>query len=217
MPRPIASATLASGWCIAVLALIGLPGAATATTKGLNQIVTPDIQPEGQLSLSFQAQSRQIANPYELQGELGLTKWLEAALFQGISPQEQIFGTLVGLVEREPFLLSTGFVNWSTKRQKPQPFLEAGYYTEHDKFIGGPIQVEKRTEVMAGWAHDFNATWRVQLDFQSGADNFSTAGFACNVTERFQFNPAVYVSNDTPHHVYGYVVLTYTVTLWQGR
>jgi hypothetical protein len=214
MLRPVASPTPASCWRVAVLALIVLPGVARATTKGLSQIVTPDIQPEGQLSLSFQAQSRQIANPYELQAELGLTKWLEVALFQGVSPQEQIVGTLVGLVEREPFLLSTGFINWSTKGEKPQPFLEAGYYTEHDKFIAGPIQVEKRTEVMAGWAHDFNSTWRVQLDFQSGADNFSTAGFTCNVTESLQFNPAIYVSNDAPHHVYGYVVFTYTLTLW---
>ena len=217
MVRPIASRTLAPCCAVAVLTFVILPEPAAATTKGLSQIVTPDIQPEGQLSLSFQAQSREIANPYELQGELGLTKWLEAALFQGVSPQEQIFGTLVGLVERGPFLLSTGFINWSTKGQKPEPFLEAGYYTEHDKFMGGPIQVEERTEVMAGWAHDFNATWRVQLDFQSGADNFSTAGFTCNVTERFQFNPAIYVSNDNPHRVYGYVVLTYTLPLWQVR
>jgi hypothetical protein len=30
----------------------------------LSQIVTPDIEPQGQLSLSFQAQSEQIGNPY---------------------------------------------------------------------------------------------------------------------------------------------------------
>ena len=59
-----------------------------------------------------------------------------------------------------------------------------------------------------------STTWRVQLDFQSGADNFSTAGFTCNVTERLQFNPALYVSNAAPHNVYGYVVFTYTLTLW---
>jgi len=61
-------------------AFVLLPAAAAATTKGLSQIVTPDIQPEGQLSLSFQAQSKQIGNPYEFQGELGFTKWLEAAV-----------------------------------------------------------------------------------------------------------------------------------------
>ena len=66
-----------------IVALIGLalalalafPPSARATTKGLSQIVTPDLQSEGDLSLSFQAQSMRIANPYELQSELGLTKW----------------------------------------------------------------------------------------------------------------------------------------------
>src|ERR1043166_1543944 len=58
-----------------------------ATTKGLSQIVTPDLQSEGDLSLSFQAQSERIANPYELQAELGLTKWAEVAVFKGLTRQ----------------------------------------------------------------------------------------------------------------------------------
>ena len=41
-----------------------------ATTKGLSQIVTPDLQGEGDLSLSLQIQDKRIANPYELQAEL---------------------------------------------------------------------------------------------------------------------------------------------------
>jgi hypothetical protein len=49
-----------------------LPLFATAhgTTKGLSQIVTPDLQAEGDLSLSLQIQDKRIANPYELQAEL---------------------------------------------------------------------------------------------------------------------------------------------------
>lgn len=43
---------------------------ANATTKGLSQIVTPDLQPAGDLSLTFQAQSLHIAEPYQLQAEL---------------------------------------------------------------------------------------------------------------------------------------------------
>jgi hypothetical protein len=43
---------------------------ALATTKGLSQIVTPDLQDEGDLSLSLQIQDKRIANPYELQAEL---------------------------------------------------------------------------------------------------------------------------------------------------
>jgi len=203
-------------WLAAILVCVGIATPAAATTKGLSQIVTPDIQPEGQLSLSFQLQSKQIANPYEFQAELGFTRWFEAAVFQGVKPEEQIFGTLLGLVQQEPYLLSAGFINWSTRGQKPQPFLEAGYYGEHDKFMGGPIQVDKKTEVMAGWAHDFDRHWRVQLDFQSGSDNFSTAGFTYTLNDSFQFNPAIYVSNQNPPHVYGYVVFTFTLPLWQG-
>jgi len=64
-----------------------------ATTKGLSQIVTPDLQLTGDLSLSSQAQSLHIAYPYELQAELGLTKFAEIAVFKGFEPKELIFGT----------------------------------------------------------------------------------------------------------------------------
>jgi hypothetical protein len=202
---------------LAFVVAISLHGPALATTKGLSQIVTPDLQPAGQLSLSFQAQSKRIANPYQLQAELGLTSWLEGAVFQGLSPSEEIFGTLVGLVHKDPYLLTTGFINWSTRGERPQPFLEGGYFTEHDKFTAGPIEVHRRIEAMAGWAHDFNPTWRFQIDFQSSADNFSTIGFTCNVTDRFQFNPALYIANDHTHRVLGYLVLTYTLPVWNPQ
>ena len=93
-----------------------------ATTKGLSQIVTPDLQPEGDLSLSLQIQDKRIANPYELQAEMGLTKWAEVAVFRGFQPDEWIFGTEIGLLTKEPFLLSVGFVNWSPHLNvDPQP------------------------------------------------------------------------------------------------
>ncbi|MGH8505423.1 MAG: hypothetical protein ACRETM_05585 [Stenotrophobium sp.] len=199
----------------AALLLVSI--SAMATTKGLSQIVTPDLQPVGQLSLSFQAQSRQIANPFQLQAELGITSWLEAAVFQGLSPSEQIFGTQIGLIQNGPYLLTTGFINWSTRGQKAQPFLEGGYYTEHDKFMGGPIEVEGRTEWLLGWAHDFNPVWRFQLDYQSGDENYATVGFTCNITPKLQFNPAIYVANDSSHKAYSYIVFTYTLDLWTPR
>lgn len=205
------AATAGAGFV--VLMSVAMP--ALATTKGLSQIVTPDLQPVGQLSVSGQAQSRAIGNPYQFQLELGLTPWLEAAAFQGAQPGEQIFGAQLALIQKEPYLLTTGFINWSTRGQKAQPFLEGGYYTEHDKFMGGPIQVEGKTEWLLGWAHDFNSVWRFQLDYQSGHDNFATAGFTCNVTPQFQFNPALYVANDSGHRAYGYIVFTYTFDLWQ--
>jgi len=43
-----------------------------ASTQGLNQIATPDMPPEGDLSLSFQAQNQKLGNPYQAQAEMGL-------------------------------------------------------------------------------------------------------------------------------------------------
>jgi hypothetical protein len=57
---------------------------ALATTKGLSQIVTPDVQPQGDLSLSFQWQGKEIANPYEFQAELGITRSFEVAIHGAI-------------------------------------------------------------------------------------------------------------------------------------
>jgi hypothetical protein len=190
---------------------------AAATTKGLSQIVTPDLQQEGDLSLSFQAQSERIANPYQLQAELGLTKWAEIAVFEGFKPNEVIFGAELGLIQKEPYLLSAGFVNWSPQSHvDPQPYLEAGYYLEDQKFIVGAIHVDYRNEVILGYAYDFNKTWRAQVDFQSGSGNSSTIGITCNLTRDLQMNPALYVTNDSPHHVLGYVVFTYTFRLWKS-
>jgi len=187
---------------------------ASATTKGLSQIVTPDVQDEGALSLSAQWQSVQIANPYQFQLELGLTKRLEVAVFQGFEPLETIFGAELALIQKEPYLLSVGMINWSTRGGRPQPFIEAGYYLEHAKFIAGAIQVDTRTEAVLGIAYDFNKRWRAQVDFQSGAQNFFTLGFTCNVTDNFQFNPAIYFSNNHPNVVSGYIVFTYTLPVW---
>ena len=200
-----------------VIIVVCTMGEAHATTKGLSQIVTPDLQPEGQLSLSFQAQAREIANPYQLQAEIGLRSWLEVSAFQGLSPGEQIFSTQLGLVKQGPWLLSTGFINWSTRGSSPQSFLEAGYYTVHDKWMAGPIRVYDQTQLLLGWAHDFNDTWRFQLDYQSGRDNFSTVGFTCNVTPQLQFNPAVYFANLGRHAAVGYMVFTYTLPVWKPK
>jgi hypothetical protein len=191
---------------------------AYATTKGLNQIVTPDLQSQGDASVSAQFQSERIGNPYEAQLEIGLLKWAEIAVFKGFKPNEVIFGTELGLIQREPWLLSIGAINWSPHSGvDPQPFIEAGYYTEHNKFILGAIHAGPRNEAILGWAYDFNETWRAQFDFQSGSGNSVTAGFTCNLTRDFQFNPAIYVTNDSPHHVLGYIVFTYTFHLWNPK
>jgi hypothetical protein len=197
--------------------LAGAPSS-FGTTKGLSQIVTPDLQPEGDLSLSFQIQDKRIANPYQLQAEMGLTKWGEIAVFRGFQPDEWILGTEIGLLRKEPYLLSIGFVNWSPHLDvDPQPFIEAGYYGEHNKVIAGFIHAGYKNEAILGYAYDFNERWRLQFDWQSGSENSSTIGFTCNVTRDFQFNPALYVNNGPKHDLFGYVVFTYTFHLWGGK
>jgi hypothetical protein len=201
--------------CVIIALVLAFLPTARATTKGLSQIVTPDLQGPGELSLSFQAQSERIANPYELQAEMGLTKWAEVAVFRGFKPDDWIFGTEFGLLTKEPYLLSAGFVNWSPHSHvDPQPYIEAGYYTEHHKFIVGAIHVDYRNEAILGYAYDFNKTWRAQVDFQSGSGNSSSVGVTCNITHNLQMNPALYVTNDSPHRLLGYVVFTYTFSLW---
>src|SRR5213083_2900659 len=95
---------------VAFAAIFICASSSFATTKGLSQIVTPDLQKEGDLSLSLQIQDERIANPYELQAELGLTDWAEVALFRGFQPDDWILGTEFGILRKEPYLLSIGFV-----------------------------------------------------------------------------------------------------------
>ncbi len=189
-----------------------------ATTKGLSQIVTPDLQDEGDLSLSLQIQDKRIAKPYELQAEMGLTKWAEVAVFRGFQPDDWILGTEFGLLRTEPYLLSAGFVNWSPHLNvDPQPYIEAGYYTEHHKVIVGAIHAGYKNEAILGYAYDFNKQWRVQVDFQSGRENSSTIGFTWNITRDFQVNPALYFANYHPERLMGYIVFTYTFHLWGNK
>jgi hypothetical protein len=203
---------------VLVLLIFGIATSPSlATTKGLSEITTPDLQPEGDLSLSFQAQDKLIGNPYELQAEMGFTKWAEAAVFKGFQPNELIFATEFGLLTKEPWLLSAGFANWSPHSHvDPQPYLEGGYYTEHQKFIVGATHVDYRNEAILGYAYDFNKSFRAQIDFQSGSGNSSAIGFTWNITPDFQMNPALYVTNDKPHKLLGYIVFTYTFHLWKG-
>jgi hypothetical protein len=201
-------------WIVALVFCLAVPRS-NATTKGLSQIVTPELQPEGDLSLSLQLQDKRIANPYELQVEVGLTSFAEVAVFKGFDPNEIILATEIGLLRKEPYLLSVGFVNWSPHSDvDPQPYIEAGYYTEHHKFIAGAIHAGYKNEVILGYAYDFNKQWRAQIDFQSGAENSCTVGVTWNITPDFQVNPAIYFANYHPERIMGYVVFTYTFHLW---
>jgi hypothetical protein len=201
-----------------VIAVVGLMGdPAVATTKGLNQIVTPDVQPYGQLSISYQQQDPNIGNPDEMQFELGITKIFELAAFQGFKPNEEVLNAELSLVQKGPYLLSTGFTNWATlgKAYAPEPFLEGGYYKGLGKFSAGAIRNGGSTQAIVGYAYQATPRMMFQVDYQSGSGNSSTVGFTYSVTPAVTFNPAVYYSNDQPHKAYAYAVLTWSVQAWQ--
>jgi len=84
---------------------------------------------------------------------MGLTKWLEIAIFKGFQPNELIFGTEIGLLMKEPYLLSIGFSNWSPHSHvDSQPYIEAGYWGEHHKIAVGVAYADSRTEAILGYA-----------------------------------------------------------------
>ena len=213
--------------CIALSAW-GLP--ALATTKGLNQIVTPDVQPFGVVSVSFQQQDPSIANRYEVQAEIGLTRRFEVAIFQGYSPPEQIFNGEYSLYQKGPYLLSTGFFNWTTKGSAPQLYLEGGYYQGNveamlgvarvitqNMDVAGSVQNQHQYQGILGLGYRVNLRVLLQLDYQSGTANSTTAGFTYSISPQLQFNPAVYVSNNTSHKVWGYAVLTWNIDVFAPR
>ena len=188
---------------------------AHATIVGLNQIVTPDIQPTGVLALSAQVQHPEIGNSQEVQFELGITPRFEVAWFQGLKPGEDIFSSEFNLVQDGPQLLTAGLINWSTRGGDPQPVLEYGYYADRDHFIVGTIYANHESELLLGYRHQFSDKIQVATDFQSGSANSTTLGVVYNFTPVFSINPAVYRTNSHPHHLFGYVVLTWNITVWK--
>ena len=201
---------------IVVIAVAIAPS--SEATTGWVQIVTPDLQPEGQLALSFQLQDQTLGNVYQLQAEMGLTNWAEVAIFRGFKPDEWLLGTEIGLRTEEPWLLSTGFVNWSPDNHvDPQPFMVAGYYRHHHRIIAGVTHVNYRHEALLGYAYNFNDSWQVEVDWQSGSGNASTIGVTWNITPKLQITPAIFVTNNSPHEVLGFLTLTYTFDLWTPK
>jgi hypothetical protein len=202
-----------------VVLLIAIAVAPTSrATTGWVQVVTPDLQPEGTLSLSFQLEDQKLGNPYLLQAEIGLTKWAEVAVFRGFDPDNWIFNTEVGLRTEAPWLLSIGFANWSPHTNvDPQAYIVAGYYSNHHRIIAGATHVGYRHEAILAYAYEFNDSWQVQVDWQSGSGNSSTIGFTWNITPKLQITPAIFVTNNSPHEVKGFLTLTYTFDLWTPK
>ena len=195
-----------------------------ATTKGLNQIVTADIQPKGQLSISYQMQDPNIGNREELQVELGITDRFELAAFQGFAPSDQILNAELGIVQSPQWLLSTGILGWTTRGDQPQPFLVGAHIMGPSTLTLGVVSAPipsasggttRTTEALMGYAYKANARTQYQVDYQTGTGNSATAGVTYAITPSLSFNPAVYVSNDPGHKCYGYSVLSYSITAFK--
>lgn len=196
---------------LALAVWLGAP--ALATTKGLNQIVTPDIQPLGVLSVSFQDENRAIGNPQQIQLELGLTNSFEVAIFQGLSPVKTILNAEYAIIPNKPFLVSTGLLG-TQNADRYQPFLEGGYYTGKAEIIAG-IQMQD-SSLFGVFGLSYQATPRLLLasDYISGSASFATVGVTYAITPALSFNPALYISNSSPHRAFGYGVLSWNIKVW---
>ncbi|HEY3780960.1 MAG TPA: hypothetical protein VGL56_07750 [Fimbriimonadaceae bacterium] len=185
------------------------------TTKGLNQIVTPDIQQAGQFSISFQYVNPAVGNSFQDQLELGITKQFEIAVFNGYKPGTQYLSTEIGLIQQKNWLLSTGFLTYSTRHDVPQPFLEAGYYKGNVETMAGVQFNGFEYELILGGAYQLNPRLQLMVDYLSGRSNFSTYGFTYAITKNLTINPALYVSNGSGK-LFPYAVLTWTIMAWKA-
>ncbi len=199
---------------VAAVLLAGHP-AAHATIIGLNQIITPDLQPTGVLTTSAQFQDPAIGNRAELQFELGLCDRLEVAAFQGVKPGEAIFSAEASVLADGPHLLSIGAINLSTRGYGPQPVLEYGYYLKDDHFVAGAIDANRTAEPLLGYRHQFDDHWVFSADFQGGRENSATLGVTYNFNDAFSVNPAVYFPNSGRHIPRAYIVFSWNKTLWK--
>jgi len=186
---------------------------AHATTKGLNQIVTPDIQPTGVLSTSLQLQNSAIGNSQQFQYELGLSRNFEVAVFQGLKPGQTVLNWELGLVQSKSFLLSTGMLGMQNG-SKPQPFLEAGYYVDKAFCIAGLQHQDSGNQGVLGLGYQYSPSALITMDYITGQENYLTAGVTFTLTKNLSFNPAVYISNSSPHKSYAYGVLSWNSKLW---
>jgi hypothetical protein len=208
------------GWTRYVLffPILGLwfTPAVHGTIVGLNQIVTPEIQPAGVCGVSAQVQHTLIGNSRQIQFELGLTPRFELAWFQGLDPTEAFISGEFNLVQQGPHLLTAGAVNWSTRGSPAQPVLEYGYYIDKDHFVTGTIRDASRsTRLLLGYKRALSEQLQISADFESGPANATTVGLTYNFTPTVSVNPALYWTNSHPHHLLGYVVFTWNLTVWK--
>lgn len=198
---------------VTAVCLAALHAPAWATALGLNQISTPDIQPLGVLAISGQFEHEALGNPQQLQLEIGLTRSFEVALFQGFSPFKPVFNAEYALVDTKPWLVSAGLLG-TENATRYQPFLESGYYVGKGAVIAG-IQRQEGNYVGVYGAYYQVTPWaRIQTDYVSGHSSFATVGCTFTISPTVTFNPALYVSNSSPHKAFGYGVVSWQVKVW---
>ena len=211
MPQSFKSTRLLALAAVLTAAVTSLAG----TTKGLNQIVTPDIQPPGQFSISGQYIHPAAGNSFQDQLEVGITKQFEIAVFNAFEPGTQYLSTEIGLVQQKNWLLSTGFLTYSTRHDVPQPFLEGGYYKGNVETMAGVQYNGRQYLMLLGGAYQLNNRVQLMADYISGRQNFSSYGLTYTIVKNLTINPAIYISNGTGK-AFPYAVLTWTITAWKA-
>ena len=135
------------------------------------------------------------------------------AVFRGFSPGDTVLGAELGLVQSKCFLLSTGLLGVEN-RVKPQPFLEGGYYHGKAFAIAGVQKQDDAYVAVLGAAYQATPRILATADYIGGSNNFATAGVTLTLSPTLSFNPAVYISNSSPHRAFGYGVLTWNIRVW---
>jgi hypothetical protein len=186
---------------------------AFANLVGLNQVVTPDIQPPGLLAINLLGTNGAVGNSRELQLDLGLTPSFEIALFQGFEPDKTEVDAQLGLLKRGPFLLSAGMLGVEN-RLRPQLFLEGGCNVGKCYLLAGIQKQEQDYLGVFGAVYEVTPEFQLQADYISGSDNFATAGFTIYLSPDLSLGPAIFIANSGPHRLYGYGALTWNVKVW---
>jgi hypothetical protein len=186
---------------------------ARATIVGLNQIVTPDIQPEGLLSVNFQVEHPALGDSRQILLDLGINKSLEFTYFGGITTGHNAVGAQVALVQKKYFVLSAGTLGLETIA-KPQPFLEGGYYFKNGFVVAGIQEQNSDFYGVYGISHRLTPKIQISSDYISGPTHYATLGVVLELTPHLYFNPAIFISNAAPHRAYGYGVLSWDIKVW---
>lgn len=196
------------------LALLAVASAASANIKGLSQIVTPDIQPFGWMAMVYQEQDARLGNPYQLQYDLGITPRFELAAFQGLRPGQANISAQYGLVQKKYFLVSTGFTNGGGSGGA-SPFLEAEWIKGKGALIAGVQRIQGAYYPVLGASWQLTPKITLMTDYIGGSSNYTTVGATYNLNNNLSVTSAMYVSNDSSHHMMPFVMATWNVKLWK--